>query len=393
LAQLFLLRRAAQVLTLRGPVGARRGAAFSELGIIKDGSVLIRDGKIVSIGSARRIENLKEARGAIEISAEGAIVLPGFVDPGLQLNLNCIRSGSASPPKRRRMADFSDESLSLMRACLQHGTLNVQVKASAGGAGLRSDFAVLRHLAEIGNNPVGMVRSWRIAQPPLPQSAEAREFHELLSVLVNRKLVHAIEVAPECNETSGAPVWHAAAQRQIDVNLLWSAGSSASLQRLLVHANPHAVWCPSTLSNQECDVLSTSRPIAVFSPGSELLNGSGNDTARRLADSGAAIALSSGYHPCDTPSFNMQMAIALAVFGLRLTIEQAITAATINAAYAIRRSQVIGSIECGKRADLVVLDIPDYREIPRRFGSNNVVMAMRDGNIVFKRLRSKATVN
>jgi hypothetical protein len=220
LAQLFLLRRAAQVLTLRGPVGARRGAAFSELGIIKDGSVLIRDGKIVSIGSARRIENLKEARGAIEISAEGAIVLPGFVDPGLQLNLNCTRSGSASPPKRRRMADFSDESLSLMRACLQHGTLNVQVKASAGGAGLRSDFAVLRHLAEIGNNPVGMVRSLRIAQPPLPQSAEAREFHELLSVLVNRKLVHAIEVAPECNETSGAPVWHAAAQRQIDVNLL-----------------------------------------------------------------------------------------------------------------------------------------------------------------------------
>jgi imidazolonepropionase len=89
----------------------------------------------------------------------------------------------------------------------------------------------------------------------------------------------------------------------------------------------------------------------------------------------------------------MQMAIALAVFGLRLTIEQAITAATINAAYAIRRSQVIGSIECGNRADLVVLDIPDYREIPRRFGSNNVVMAMRDGNIVFNRLRSKATVN
>ena len=381
------------MLTLRGPVGARRGAAFSDLGIIKDGSVLIRDGKIVSVGSARRIENLKEARGAIEISAEGAIVLPGFVDPGLQLNLHCARSGSVSSPKRRKMADFSDESLSLMRACLQHGTLNVQVKASAGGAGLRSDLAVLRHLAEIGNNPVGMVRSWRIAQPPAPQSTEDSEFHELFGLLVNRKLIHAIEIVPECNEAFGAPVWRAAAQRQIDINLLWAAGPSASLQRLLAYANPHAVWCPSILSGQECDVLAASRSIAVFSPGSELLYGSGDGTARRLADSGGALALSSGYHPCDTPSFNMQMAIALAVFGLRLTIEQAITAATINAAHAIRRGHVIGSIECGKRADLIVLDIPDYREIPRRFGSNNVVMAMRDGNIVFNRLRSKATVN
>lgn len=381
------------MLTLRGPVGARRGAAFGELGVIKDGSVLVRDGKIVSVGSARRIENLKEARGAIEISAEGAIVLPGFVDPGLQLNLYCARNGSVSSPKRRRMADFSDESLNLMRACLQHGSLNVQVKANAGGAGLRSDLSVLRHLAEIGNNPVGMVRSWRIAQPPAPQSTEAREFHELLSLLVNRKLIHAIEVVPECNEAFGAPVWHAATQRQIDINFLWTAGPSASLQRLLGYANPHAVWCPSTLSGQECDVLSTSRSIAVFSPGSDLLNGSGDGTVRRLADSGAALALSSGYHPCDTPSFNMQMAIALAVFGLRLTIEQAITAATINAAHAIRRGQVIGSIECGKRADLIVLDIPDYREIPRRFGSNNVVMAMRDGNIVFNRLHSKATAN
>ena len=89
------------MLTLRGPVGARRGAAFSELGIIKDGSVLIRDGKIVSIGSARRIENLKEARGAIEISAEGAIVLPGFVDPGLQLNQERFGLSAQAPPNGR----------------------------------------------------------------------------------------------------------------------------------------------------------------------------------------------------------------------------------------------------------------------------------------------------
>src|SRR6185312_7806868 len=123
--------------------------------------VLIRDGKIVSVGSARRIENLKEARDALEISAEGAIVMPGFVDPGLQLTLH---SNNGSSGKRRKMVDFGDESLGLMRACLQHGTLNVQIKANAGTGDLRSDLTVLRQLAEIGNNPVGMIRTWRVSE-------------------------------------------------------------------------------------------------------------------------------------------------------------------------------------------------------------------------------------
>ena len=86
----------------------------------------------------------------------------------------------------------------------------------------------------------------------------------------------------------------------------------------------------------------------------------------------------------------MQMVVSLAVLRLRLTVEQAITAATINAAHALGRGGDIGTIEVGKRADLVVLNIPDYREIPRRLGINHVAMAIRDGNIVFNRVRSKA---
>jgi imidazolonepropionase len=381
------------VLTLRGPVGARRGAALNDLGIVKDGSVLIRDGRIVSVGPARRIENLKEARGAIEISAEDAIVLPGFVDPGLQLNLHCTKHASTHQAKRRRMADFSDDSLNLMRACLQHGTLNVQIKASAGTADFRSDLAVLKQLAEIGNNPVGMVRTWRITPSLISEPASAAGIQDLLGVLVSRKLIQSLEVAPECSETTSVPVWHAAARLRIGVNLLWNARPAVSLERLVACSNPDAVWFPCSLTDQQAEILSASRCIAVFSPGGEVLNGSGNDSVRKLADSGAALALSSGYHACESPSFNMQMAIALAVFGLRLTIEQAITAATINAAYAIRQGDVIGSIECGKRADLLVLSIPDYREIPRRFGINHVAMAMRDGNIVFNRLRSRASTN
>jgi imidazolonepropionase len=366
----------------------RRGAALNELGIITDGSVLIRDGKIISVGSARRIENLKEARDALEISAEGAVVMPGFVDPGLHLSLH---STNGSSGKRRKMVDFGDESLGLMRACLQHGTLNVEIKANAGTGDLRSDLTVLRQLAEIGNNPVGMIRSWRVSEPT--NGDGAGDFDEILSTLASRKLAQFIEVTPESSEPFSRRIWEAAAQLGMGVNLLWSGGRGALLERLMTGANAHAVWCPSSLTPEECAALAASRSIAVFSPGGELLNESCGDCVRKLADSGAAIALSSGYDANSTPSFNMQMVIALAVLRLHLTIEQAIVAVTVNAAYATARGELIGSIECGKRADLIVLNIPDYREIPRRFGINHVGMVMRDGNIVFNRIRSRASAS
>ncbi len=370
----------------------RRGAALNDLGILTDGSVLIRDGRIISVGSARRIENLKEARDAIEISAEGSVVMPGFVDPGLHLTLQHANGTSGLPAKRRKLADFSDESLSLMRACLQHGTLNAQIKACAGTGDLRSEFAVLRQLAGIGNNPVGMVRSWRVASQLAAYDTSA-DFQEFLKALANRKLAQSFEVTADCGDLLSQRVWNAAAERKLGVNLLWPGGGPALLEHLLRRARADTVWCPSSVTPEEGAVLSASTAIAVFSPGGELLHESGGDGVRRVADSGGAVALSSGYDAHDTPSFNMQMVVALAVLRLHLTIEQAITAATVNAAYAIRRGDEIGSIECGKRADLIVLSIPDYREIPRRFGINHVGMAMRDGNIVFNRIRSRASAS
>lgn len=373
------------MLTLRGPIGVRRGAALDDLGIIQDGSVLIRDGRIVSVGPARRIENLKEARGAVVISAEGTVIMPGFVDPGLHLSPHLGLS-----MKRRRMADFADETLGLMRACLQHGTLNAQIKASSGSGDLRSDFAVLRQLAEIGDNPVGMVRAWRIAAPVVSNPEWTAELHDLLGTLADRKLAQFLEGSPDCGESLRHRVWDAAAERKLKVNLCWPGGPPDRLAKFLSHVNPHTVWCPCALSEAERALISESQMFAVFSPNGELLDGSATDSVRQLAASNAALALSSGYHASDMPSFNMQMVVSLAVLRLHLTTEQAITAATVNAAHAIGRGDEIGTIEFGKRADLIVLNVPDYREIPRRLGINHVVMAIRDGNIVFNRIRSKA---
>jgi imidazolonepropionase len=85
----------------------------------------------------------------------------------------------------------------------------------------------------------------------------------------------------------------------------------------------------------------------------------------------------------------MQMALALAVLRLRLTPEEAIAAATINAAYATGCGDSVGSLEVGKQADLLVLDIPDYREVHRQFGINHVAMVIREGKVVVSRKNSK----
>ncbi len=158
MAQLLLIRGAKQLLTLRGPSGVRRGAALDNLGIIEDGSVLIRDGLIAQVGSTRRIENLKEARNAAEIDVDGAVVMPGFVDADIQLSVE----HSTEPGKRKRIAGFYNESLLLMRSCLQHGTLAAQVKSGAPDGDVKSGLVLLGQLAQIGNHPIGMLRTWRI---------------------------------------------------------------------------------------------------------------------------------------------------------------------------------------------------------------------------------------
>jgi len=129
----------------------------------------------------------------------------------------------------------------------------------------------------------------------------------------------------------------------------------------------------------------------VFSPCKELLEERENPSAKKMLDAGGAIALASGYDSKHAPIFSMQMVVALAVLRLRLTAEQAIAATTINAAHALGCADEVGSLEAGKRADILVLSLSDYREIPRRIGVNQVQMALRDGNLMINRKRAKAS--
>jgi imidazolonepropionase len=104
-----------------------------------------------------------------------------------------------------------------------------------------------------------------------------------------------------------------------------------------------------------------------------------------LIEAGAIVALATDYNPGTSPTMSMPMILSLACTQLRMTPAEAIAAATINGAYALRREKRIGSLEAGKQADLAVFEVEDYREIPYYFGMNRCWMTMKRGEIIYMR--------
>lgn len=396
--ELVLLRGAKQLLTLRGPRSARRESALRDLSIIEDGSVLIRDGRIVMVGPTRRIENLKEARGASRLSVEDMVVMPGFVDPALNLSLLPDSNGSASQPRPIRIAELAFETTKLARSCLEQGTLTAQAKVNAGTGALRSDDSVLRRLAGLKSPAIQLRRAWRV-DPHAASREPAYDYHARFAWFRQKNLAHFVEIEPSLEPPVGCPacadhIWNAAANSRVAVNLPWCGGPASVLSDLLGRAKPASVFLRSSRSPAECEALAASSAIAVFSPNRDLVDSSTGDAARCLAAIGGAIALSSGYDPWRSPNFSMQLALALAVVQLQLTPEEAISAATINAAYAVGVGDLTGSLESGKKADLLVMNVRDYRDIPAYLGINKVLWAMRDGRIVLdNRAASKVRPN
>jgi imidazolonepropionase len=133
-------------------------------------------------------------------------------------------------------------------------------------------------------------------------------------------------------------------------------------------------------------VLGKSKTVATLLPGCDFHLGlSKYASARELIDAGAIVALATDFNPGTSPTLSMPMILSLACSQLRMTPAEAIAAATINAAYSLRRADRIGSIDRGKQADLGVWEVADYREIPYYFGVNTCWMTMKRGEIVYLR--------
>lgn len=158
----------------------------------------------------------------------------------------------------------------------------------------------------------------------------------------------------------------------------------ATAIELAVRCGAIAVGHLRHAKTSEIELLAASSTIAVLKPGMVFQTGpTFAASGRAMIDAGVAPAIASGYHAELSPGYNMQFVMLLACRLYQLRPEEAITAATINGAYALRAAGAVGSLEAGKQADVLVMDVPDYREVAYYAGANIVEKVLKRGEVVY----------
>lgn len=406
----ILIRGARQLLTLHGPSGPRRGPSLRELSLIEDGSVLISNGVIATVGPTRRVENLAQARSAEEIDATGRIILPGFIDPYIWLNAPPARSfeveksgGVSDQPAGEDIAAAALQHIrtsapgrlkSIVRktveACIRHGTTTICAKTGYG-LDKPSELKALRACAADEDECCSVITAFVASAIPARFEGGAKGYvswlcEEMLPAIRMRRLATFVDVVcdPAAFSSEQAHEFLSCAKRlELLPGMQVEQTTHTGVVRTAIELESRYVIGLNHADQLDAQALGRSRTIATLVPAAGHSR-SARPPARALIASGAAVALGSGFHPSLTSTLNMQTVISLACSEMGLTPEEAISAATINSAHAVQRASISGSLESGKEADLIMLDIPDYREIPYHLGVNLVSMTMRKGEVLYR---------
>ena len=393
-----LVRGARQLITLRGPKEPRRRVALDDLGIIHDGSLLIRDGLVEEVGTTRRIENLASARGAMEINAAGRVVMPGFVD--CHTHLAFPPWGGPDPDEHsaaRLVCSNTHQRLEAhvrahIEAMARHGTTTVEAKTGSG-ADESAEIKILRVLSALKRDPLDVVSTFLLHLPPDESGEEARRqaiesvLAELLPKIRRRRLARFADLvwdregaSPECFAR------YLRRARGLGFACKVHADGRSPAAAIATAVEHLAVSVDHLEQATAADVLPLGGcpTMVTLLPGVSFHTGGCYAPARALIDSGAALARATNFNPSHTPTLSMQTVVALACLRMGLTAAEAISATTINGAHALGCADRVGSLEPGKSADLVLLDVSDYREIARQFGVNLVRLTMKRGRLICK---------
>ncbi len=399
--QADLLVRGARLLTL-APFKTeqpRVGPAAGDIGAVDDGWLAASDGAIVATGRGDSWQQLDLTPGAIERQVAGRVVMPGFVDAHTHLcyagqrwdefatrqngadYLAVLERGGGIHATVRATRDATDETLlTLMRARLARavslGTTTIEIKS---GYGLDPDEELrqLRLIARIRTESAIDVAVTYLAAHALPHGRDKKTFlkaaeamaatvaaehlAEAIDAFVEKGAFEPEEVRPllKAGQAAGLAVT-AHADQLHDVN------GAAFAARLQARSADH-------LANVSADGMRVlarmGHTVAVLLPGSAFFVGYTPPDARRFLAARVPVAIATDHNPGTSPLEGMPTAIALAVTLSHLTPGEAIVAATINAAHALGRGTRTGALVAGRRADLIVLETDDERDLCYRLGA------------------------
>ena len=405
-------------MTLRGE-GPRRGNSLSKLGIIEDGAVLVRDGQIVAADKRARVESRKDAKRAEKIDVGGRVILPGFVDShthlvhaasraeeyelkiqGVSYEEIARKGGGILNSVKRLRAATSDalkrRALAALQEFAAYGTTTVEAK-SGYGLDVASELKILKLHRELNQaQPLEIVSTFLGAHVvPAEYRGTPDGAERYVELLTDQLLPEVVNegLAEFCDAFCDRGAFTRAQSKQI----LSESKQHGLVPRLHAEqlSRTGATQLAVELEAASCDHLehinsadirrlAKSRTVATMLPGCDFhLGWKEYAPARKLIDAGAIVALATDYNPGTCPTVSMPMILSLACTQLRMTPAEAITAATINAAFGLRRDKRIGSLEAGKQADLAVFAVEDYREIPYYFGMNRCWLTMKRGEIIY----------
>jgi imidazolonepropionase len=406
-----------QLVTLAGPARPRCGTEMRDLGIVEDGAMLMWDGQIVKTGARAEIEPIIDSQTTV-VDAGGRVVLPGFVDAhthpvfaGNRADEFDLRAegatyrqiaeaggGIRSTVRRTREAsqdDLLEAATRYSRWFLRNGTTMVEAK-SGYGLSLDSERKLLGVIARLNvGTGIEYVPTF-LGAHEIPDEYRGRSeayvdlvCEEMLPLVAREKLARYCDVFCDPGifgvEQSRRILTRAKSLQlglRMHADQLSRSGGAELAAELGAATADHLEYTDAG----GIAALRTGHVQPVLLPGSVYALGSTRyPDARAMIDAGLAVVLATDFNPGTSPVTSMPMILSLANTHMRMTAAEAIVAAAINAAWSLGRGEIAGSLEAGKRADFVIHDCADYREIGYFFGVEHPHAVYIRGRTVFER--------
>ena len=413
----MLIHSASQLLTLTPD--PQRGKQLGELGLIKNGAVLIQAEKFIEVGSTPDL--LAAYPNEPRLNAANCVVMPGFIDAHTHLvwagnraaefemrlqgksYLEILTAGggilsTVSATRKASLLDLKAQTRLRSHEMFRHGTTTTEAK-SGYGLELKSELQQLQVLLELDQEgPLEIHPTFLAAHaiPPEfttnPQDYTNQICQSMLPALKTWWSEHALhQKLPFVDVFCEKGAFTLLQTRQIltaakamgfplkiHVDEFENLGGATLAVELGAVSADHLV----KISLEDILIFGKSTTVAVSLPCTPFgLGEPAYSPAHAILDANGILAIASDLNPGTAWCGNMQFVLALACRYLRLTPAQAITAATINAAAAIQCSDWLGSIHAGKQADLLILNVPDYQQLGYRFGTNLVQTVIKRGHI------------
>jgi imidazolonepropionase len=407
----LLIHSAGELCTMAGGEGPRHGPDQGDLGVISGGAVAITDGRIVAVGESDGLRRTYAADD--EVDAGGRCVIPGFVDAHTHLVFAATREeewerrclgatyqeiyaaggGIQSSVRSHREAsnmELLERAGSLRRTALLHGTTTMEVK-SGYGLNLEEEVRALEVVRDLDDR--GDLVPTFLGAHAIPEEFAGRG-NEYVDVVVEEMIpaVAAKGLAKFCDVFCEEAYFDVAQSRRV------LEAAQAHGMALRMHADELSccggaqlaaeTGCTSAdhlleVGEEGIAAMAGAGVIATLLPGTSFFLGMRKFApARAMIDAGVPVALATDCNPGSSMLPNLQQALAIGCIGLGLTAAEALVGATRNAAWSVGMGEEVGTLEPGRRADLVVLDVDNHRQLPYLHGLNHAAVVVHHGEVV-----------